>query len=104
LFLFVVIEHEPSVFSVAVHEDKFKRSVIYIVYSAHLWCSRYAEAQTTGTGTCIYIKMTFLLVLHRGKKIEGLLQNFKKTALFQIVVQSGTSLTSKQFQILFLAV
>ncbi len=35
-------------------------------------------------------KMTFLLVLHREKKnFEGLFQNFKITALFEIVVRTG---------------
>ena len=35
-------------------------------------------------------KMTFLLVLHRkNKHFEGLFQNFKMTALFEIVVQTG---------------
>jgi hypothetical protein len=34
--------------------------------------------------------MTFLLVLHRkNKHFEGLFQNFKMIALFEIVVQTG---------------
>jgi len=46
----------------------------------------------TGTGIYIYIKMTFLLILHRKNiKFEGLLQNFKNVALFEIVVQTGIS-------------
>ena len=38
-------------------------------------------------------KLTFLPVLHRKmKKIEGLLQNLKKIALFEIIVRTGISL------------
>ena len=50
-------------------------------------------------------KMTYLLVLHRKNKIfEGLFQNFKITALFEIVVRTGI-LNHKIFvfvQVLFL--
>jgi hypothetical protein len=34
----------------------------------------------------------FLPVLHSKKKFEGLLQNFKNVALFEIVVRTGISL------------
>jgi hypothetical protein len=52
----------------------------------------------TGIGTGIYIKMTFLLILHRkNKKFEGLLQNFKNVALFEIVVQTGISIHKNFF-------
>jgi hypothetical protein len=37
-------------------------------------------------------KNTFFPVLHRKKKIEGLLQNFKSISLFEIVVRTGISL------------
>jgi hypothetical protein len=59
----------------------------------------------TGTGTGIYIKKTFLLIFHRkNKKFEGLLQNFKNVALFEIVVQTGISIQKKKVLFLYYAV
>ena len=41
--------------------------------------------------------MTFLLDLHsKIEKIEGLLQNFKNVALFEIVVRTGISIQKKK--------
>ena len=53
----------------------------------------YVPGTGTGIYIYIYIKMTFLLILHRKNiKFEGLLQNFKNVALFEIIVQTGISI------------
>ena len=49
-----------------------------IIKQCNLYCLRCLCIYVTGTGTGIYIKMTFLLVLHRkNKTFDGLLQNLK---------------------------
>jgi hypothetical protein len=57
LFLFVVIMHEPSVFSVAVHEHKFKNSVIFIGLLAVHACSSIASRYVLVTIFKLYAKM-----------------------------------------------
>ena len=84
--------HEPSVLSVAVLADLLQYSLIYIVYIVYVWCYTSQVLVPVFTFT-FYIKMTFLLILHRKNiKFEGLLQNFKNVALFEIVVQTGISI------------